>query len=394
MANQELITTSSASRDPPVAQSDKSPEPVVCFFHEQPQEYRDGGERYMISPATTIAQQKKFVVGGDDTDSEATPELSGERGAILSDKGMDRMPSSFDNRLFSRPSLGEPNMKAWEAGKDTEPPIAAQENAAMERLKEGCEEKEGPPPPPQPEFHPGEPISNEEPLPSTITPPTSEQYVYHGRPVAPVPGENTPNLPAEPVPTEPAPEAVNLGQDPAQTQAYQAWSIARTNANRKPMAGKPQRSIPTPDTNPSHLQATSGVKLPTSLPLQPSLPPDIDSPPRPTPGHPAPTPPSPHDNHSSPPSLPGSTYPSTAHTPLSRTQQKLFLQRQHVLAEDPNHLAHPRNQRLLKKEMERLNREYVCLRRFEDPIMDSLQRCFARKQQMGLGSQPSSARSH
>ncbi|KAJ2959196.1 hypothetical protein NQZ79_g5276 [Umbelopsis isabellina] len=41
---------------------------------------------------------------------------------------------------------------------------------------------------------------------------------------------------------------------------------------------------------------------------------------------------------------------STAPTAMTRTQQKLLLQRQHFLADDENNLAHPRNQLRLTKE--------------------------------------------
>ncbi|KAI9279199.1 hypothetical protein BC943DRAFT_340566 [Umbelopsis sp. AD052] len=50
---------------------------------------------------------------------------------------------------------------------------------------------------------------------------------------------------------------------------------------------------------------------------------------------------------------------STTPTAMTRTQQKLLLQRQHFLADDENNLAHPRNQLRLTKEMEHVNREYM-----------------------------------
>ncbi|KAI8584440.1 hypothetical protein K450DRAFT_216433 [Umbelopsis ramanniana AG] len=71
---------------------------------------------------------------------------------------------------------------------------------------------------------------------------------------------------------------------------------------------------------------------------------------------------------------------STAPTAMTRTQQKLLLQRQHFLADDENNLAHPRNQLRLTKEMEHVNREYMYVRRYQDPMSESLIRCMEKKQ--------------
>jgi hypothetical protein len=71
---------------------------------------------------------------------------------------------------------------------------------------------------------------------------------------------------------------------------------------------------------------------------------------------------------------------STAPAAMTRTQQKLLLQRQHFLADDENNLAHPRNQLRLTKEMEHVNREYMYVRRYQDPMTESLIRCMEKKQ--------------
>ncbi|KAJ8662756.1 hypothetical protein O0I10_001720 [Lichtheimia ornata] len=66
---------------------------------------------------------------------------------------------------------------------------------------------------------------------------------------------------------------------------------------------------------------------------------------------------------------------------MSRTQQKLLLQRQHCLVDDENNLGHPKNMRRLTRELERVGREYQCVRRYHDPMMESLQRCLEQQQQ-------------
>lgn len=63
---------------------------------------------------------------------------------------------------------------------------------------------------------------------------------------------------------------------------------------------------------------------------------------------------------------------------LSRTQHKLLLQRQYVFAADRNYLAHPANMLRLTKEMDRVNREYHQVRKFEDPMTESLRRVAQR----------------
>lgn len=97
----------------------------------------------------------------------------------------------------------------------------------------------------------------------------------------------------------------------------------------------------------------------------------------------------------SPPSIQLSTYTAHAHTnssdldtattneddnkklqqqQQSRTQHKMMLQRQSFLADDKNYLDHPDNMRRLTKEIERVNREYRCVRQFQDPFALSVQR--------------------
>ncbi|ORZ19622.1 hypothetical protein BCR42DRAFT_410133 [Absidia repens] len=58
----------------------------------------------------------------------------------------------------------------------------------------------------------------------------------------------------------------------------------------------------------------------------------------------------------------------------NRTQQKLMLQRQSFLASDKHHLDHPANMKRLTKEMDRMNREYRCVRQYEDPMAESFLR--------------------
>ncbi|KAI7894562.1 uncharacterized protein EV154DRAFT_560212 [Mucor mucedo] len=63
----------------------------------------------------------------------------------------------------------------------------------------------------------------------------------------------------------------------------------------------------------------------------------------------------------------------------SRTQHKLQLQRLSFLTNDKNYLDHPKNMKRLTKEIDRVNREYRCVRRFEDPIQESFRRLNERK---------------
>ncbi|CAO0793888.1 unnamed protein product [Mucor circinelloides] len=63
----------------------------------------------------------------------------------------------------------------------------------------------------------------------------------------------------------------------------------------------------------------------------------------------------------------------------SRTQHKLQLQRLSFLTNDKNYLDHPQNMKRLTKELDRVNREYRNVRRFEDPVKESLKRLVASK---------------
>ncbi|ORX59689.1 hypothetical protein DM01DRAFT_1333147 [Hesseltinella vesiculosa] len=58
----------------------------------------------------------------------------------------------------------------------------------------------------------------------------------------------------------------------------------------------------------------------------------------------------------------------------TRTQHKLLLQRQSFLADDKHHVDHPANMKRLTKEIDRVNREYRCLRMYEDPLVESFLR--------------------
>lgn len=71
---------------------------------------------------------------------------------------------------------------------------------------------------------------------------------------------------------------------------------------------------------------------------------------------------------------------STPNNPsnLSRTQQKLLLQKQQALVEDENSPVHPRNMHKLNKEFDMVGREYRCIKRYEDPMRASLMRCIDR----------------
>ncbi|KAI8967023.1 hypothetical protein BDF20DRAFT_347836 [Mycotypha africana] len=61
-------------------------------------------------------------------------------------------------------------------------------------------------------------------------------------------------------------------------------------------------------------------------------------------------------------------------TELSRTQCKLQLQRLSYLTNDKDYLDHPQNMRRLTKELDRIDKEYRNVRRFEDPMRASLKR--------------------
>lgn len=62
-------------------------------------------------------------------------------------------------------------------------------------------------------------------------------------------------------------------------------------------------------------------------------------------------------------------------TGMTRTQQKLLLQREQSLIHDENNIAHPKNMIRLTREMEKMGKEYRCVRKYQDPMMDSLKRC-------------------
>ncbi|ORZ25576.1 hypothetical protein BCR42DRAFT_400458 [Absidia repens] len=63
----------------------------------------------------------------------------------------------------------------------------------------------------------------------------------------------------------------------------------------------------------------------------------------------------------------------------SRTQRKLWLQRQSFLADDKNYLDYPSNMKRLTKEIDRVNREYRCLLHYQDPLLDSIKRIATRR---------------
>ncbi|KAL9546760.1 hypothetical protein MBANPS3_006506 [Mucor bainieri] len=60
---------------------------------------------------------------------------------------------------------------------------------------------------------------------------------------------------------------------------------------------------------------------------------------------------------------------------ITRTQQKLLLQREQSLIHDENNIAHPKNMIRLTREMEKMGKEYRCVRKYQDPMMESLVRC-------------------
>ncbi|KAL0087997.1 hypothetical protein J3Q64DRAFT_1315154 [Phycomyces blakesleeanus] len=78
---------------------------------------------------------------------------------------------------------------------------------------------------------------------------------------------------------------------------------------------------------------------------------------------------------------------------MTRTQQKLMLQRQHTLVDDENNLAHPRNMIRLTRELERMGREYRCVRRYQDPMMDSLKRCTFSQSAVTSSTAPTASQS-
>ncbi|CAO3699805.1 unnamed protein product [Rhizopus stolonifer] len=58
-----------------------------------------------------------------------------------------------------------------------------------------------------------------------------------------------------------------------------------------------------------------------------------------------------------------------------RTQQKLLLQREQSSIQDENSPSHPKNMIRLTREIEKMGKEYRCVRKYQDPMMDSLMRC-------------------
>lgn len=66
-------------------------------------------------------------------------------------------------------------------------------------------------------------------------------------------------------------------------------------------------------------------------------------------------------------------------TGMTRTQQKILLQREQSLVHDENNIAHPKNMIRLTREMEKMGKEYRCVRKYQDPMMDSLKRCCQQK---------------
>ncbi|KAG0029186.1 hypothetical protein BGZ81_004048 [Podila clonocystis] len=60
---------------------------------------------------------------------------------------------------------------------------------------------------------------------------------------------------------------------------------------------------------------------------------------------------------------------------FSRTQQKLWLQRENLYTADEDEMAHRGR---IQKEMDRINREYKCVRMGQDPSIESMLRCLAQ----------------
>ncbi|KAG2208750.1 hypothetical protein INT47_007849 [Mucor saturninus] len=71
-------------------------------------------------------------------------------------------------------------------------------------------------------------------------------------------------------------------------------------------------------------------------------------------------------------------------TGMTRTQQKLLLQREQSLIHDENNIAHPKNMIRLTREMEKMGKEYRCVRKYQDPMMESLKRCQQAKSKPSL----------
>lgn len=75
---------------------------------------------------------------------------------------------------------------------------------------------------------------------------------------------------------------------------------------------------------------------------------------------------------------------ATQQTGMTRTQQKLLLQREQSLIHDENNIAHPKNMIRLTREMEKMGKEYRWVRKYQDPMMESLKRCQQAKQKPSL----------
>ena len=71
---------------------------------------------------------------------------------------------------------------------------------------------------------------------------------------------------------------------------------------------------------------------------------------------------------------------------MTRTQQKILLQREQSFVHDENNIAHPKNMIRLTREMEKMGKEYRCVRKFQDPMMDSLKRCYQKNKKPVLQS--------
>lgn len=82
---------------------------------------------------------------------------------------------------------------------------------------------------------------------------------------------------------------------------------------------------------------------------------------------------------------------SVSHTELSRTQHKLQLQRLSFLTNDKNYLDHPQNMKRLTKELDRVNREYRNVRRYQDPVKESFKRLVDQHQKRLYSSESSSS---
>ncbi|KAJ3339247.1 hypothetical protein HDU93_008455 [Gonapodya sp. JEL0774] len=73
-----------------------------------------------------------------------------------------------------------------------------------------------------------------------------------------------------------------------------------------------------------------------------------------------------------------SGFPSSRDQAGARAQQRQTLQRLGLLVTDPSHSMHPRNQNRLTKELERVEHEWGSVRRWDDPMMRSLERISAQ----------------